>query len=250
LAVSDRDNQSGGAVFLSVVIPAHNEERRLGPSLRKVLGFLSLQTYSSEVVVVENGSADDTYGVAERAAKLSERVRIIRTATRGKGLAVRLGMLAAVGEYRFLCDADLSMPIENVSRFLPPRLEGVDIAIASREAAGAIIYDEPRYRRMIGRWFNRLTRMVLLPGLRDTQCGFKCFTADAAECLFSRQILDGMAFDAEVLYIARLKGLRIAEVPIPWYFDPDSRVRLLKDSLTMGADLLAVRANARRGMYE
>jgi dolichyl-phosphate beta-glucosyltransferase len=248
--MSDHDNQSAGAVFLSVVIPVHNEEQRLGPSLRKVLEFLSGQAYSSEVLVVENGSADDTYGVAEQAASLDCRIRIIQTSTRGKGLAVRLGMLAARGEYRFFCDADLSMPIENVSRFLPPQLEGVDVAIASREAPGAAVYDQPRHRRMIGRWFNRLTRAILLPGLRDTQCGFKCFTSAAAECIFSRQLLDGMAFDAEVLYIARLKGLRIAEVPIPWYYDPDSRVRLFKDSFAMGADLLAVRANAKRGRYE
>jgi len=241
---------TSGEPFLSIVIPAHNEERRLGPSLAKVFGFLAGQSYPAEVLVVENGSSDRTFDIASQATSEHPNLRAIRLDRRGKGLAVRRGMLEAAGRYRFLCDADLSMPVENVNRFLPPQLEGVDVAIASRAAPGSVVYDEPAFRKMTARWFNWLTRLVLLPGLTDTQCGFKCFTAEAAEFAFRRQAIDGMAFDAEVLYIARRRGWRIAEVAIPWYFDPDSRGRLFKDSLRMAADLLAIRRNAGRGMYD
>jgi len=243
-------NGQSGSVFLSVVIPAHNEERRLGPSLEKVFDFLAAQPYSAEVMVVENGSTDGTLQLAQQAAARYEHLRVLQADQRGKGLAVRQGMLEATGQYRFLCDADLSMPIDQVNRFLPPALPDAEVVIASREAPGAVVYDEPYYRRMIGRWFNRLTRLILLPGLRDTQCGFKCFRADAAEFIFRRQVIDGMAFDAEVLYIAKRRGYRIVEVPIPWYFDPDSRVRLFHDSGKMALDLLAIRRNGKKGIYD
>lgn len=240
----------GNEILLSIVIPAHNEERRLGPSLDKIFEFLSKQDYQAEVVVVENGSSDKTLQIAQQAAGAHGNLKVIAESRRGKGLAVRIGMLAARGEYRFLCDADLSMPIDQVNKFLPPELAEAEVAIASREAPGAVIYDEPYHRRMIGRWFNRLTRLILLPGLQDTQCGFKCFRSDIAEAIFTRQVIDGMAFDAEVLYIARRMGHRIVEVPIPWYFDPDSRVRLFHDSGKMAFDLLAIRRNGKRGVYD
>ena len=243
-------NVDSSQTFLSIVIPAHNEESRLGKTLEEIFEFLTDQSYSAEVFVVENGSADRTLQVARSAAAKHENLTVIQEARRGKGLAVRLGMLAARGQYRFLCDADLSMPIDQVNRLLPPELPDVEVAIASREAPGAVIYDEPYHRRMVGRWFNRLTRLILLPGLRDTQCGFKCFRADIAEFIFSRQVIDGMAFDAEVLYIARRRGHRIVEVPIPWYFDPDSRVKLFHDSGRMALDLLAIRRNGKKGIYE
>ena len=243
-------NVDSSQTFLSIVIPAHNEESRLGKTLEEIFEFLTDQSYSAEVFVVENGSADRTLQVARSAAAKHENLTVIQEARRGKGLAVRLGMLAARGQYRFLCDADLSMPIDQVNRLLPPELPDVEVAIASREAPGAVIYDEPYHRRMVGRWFNRLTRLILLPGLRDTQCGFKCFRADIAEFIFSRQVIDGLAFDAEVLYIARRRGHRIVEVPIPWYFDPDSRVKLFHDSGRMALDLLAIRRNGKKGIYE
>lgn len=244
------EGQSLDETFLSIVIPAHNEQERLGPSLTKIFAFLAGQSYSAEVLVVENGSGDRTLAIANQAAQVYPRLRVIHTDRRGKGLAVRRGMLEAVGRYRFLCDADLSMPIEHVNRFLPPQLQDVEVAIASRQGPGAVVYGQPAHRRLIGRWFNRLVRLLLLPGLDDTQCGFKCFSAAAAEFIFSRQVVDGMAFDAEALYIARRRGWPIAEVPIPWYFDPDSRVRLFGDSLAMLIDLLAIRSNAKRGLYD
>ena len=237
--------------FLSIVIPAHNEARRLPASLEKILAFLATQPYDAEVVVVENGSTDDTLALAQQfAAERNGIIRVIHEARRGKGLAVRRGMLEAKGEYRFLADADLSMPIEELPRFLPPVLADFDIAIASRELPGSRRVDEPPYRHLVGRMFNLMVQALALPGLRDTQCGFKCFRADVAEDLFSRQTLEGMSFDVEVLFVARRRGYRIVEVPITWYFDPDSRVRLVRDSLRMGLDLLTVRYNAWRGVYD
>lgn len=239
----------GGGVFLSIIIPAHNEALRLPATLEKVVAFLADQPYSAEVLVVENGSSDGTAEVAEAFAVGAGSVRVFREQRRGKGLAVRRGMLEARGEFRFLCDADLSMPIDEVNRFLPPALDGVDVAVGSREAPDSVVIDRPM-RRFIGRVFNLIVRMLGLTTLRDTQCGFKCFRAAAARDVFALQRLEGMAFDAEVLFIARRRGYRIAEVPVTWQIDRDSRVRLLQDSLAMGKDLLAIRWNGWRGSYD
>ena len=236
--------------FLSIIIPAHNEAQRLPPSLEKIDAFLKGQDYSSEVIVVENGSADGTFKIAKDFEQKFAYLRVFHEEARGKGLAIKRGMLEARGEYRFLCDADLSMPIEQVSRFLPPNLEPVDVAIGSREVQGAQRFNEPKYRHFIGRIFNTMVRWLVLPGLQDTQCGFKCFRDDVAEAVFPLQRLDGMSFDAEVLFIARKRGFKIVEVPIDWYHDPDSRVRLVKDSLRMGWDLLSIRWRDLMGKYD
>lgn len=236
--------------FLSIVIPAHNEEYRLPPSLQKIADFLQTQSYSAEVVVVENGSQDRTLEIAREFARQVPCLHVVSEAARGKGLAVRRGMLEAQGEYRFICDADLSMPIDQVNRFLPPALLHADVAIGSREIAGSMRYHEPAYRHLIGRGFNSIVRWMALPGLQDTQCGFKCFSAQAAKDVFNRQSLTGMSFDVEILFIARRLGYTIHEIPIDWYFDPDSRVRLIQDSLQMFLDLLTIRRNARMGLYD
>ncbi len=238
------------APFLSLIIPAHNEAQRLPNTLDRVLAFLRTQPYEAEVLVVENGSSDATYEIAQAYAARHRNLRVLRETERGKGLAVRRGMLAARGAYRFMADADLSMPIEELPRFLPPQLTDFDIAIASREAPGAVRYNEPAYRHLVGRIFNGMVRLLALPGLQDTQCGFKCFRGEVAEDVFRYQTLTGMSFDVEVLFIARRRGYRIVEVPIPWYFDPDSRVRLVQDSLRMAWDLLTIRWNAWRGRYD
>lgn len=237
------------APLLSIIIPAHNEEHRLPQSLEAIHAFLAVQDYTAEVVVVENGSSDRTLALAEDFAKKMREVRALHESRRGKGLAVRTGMLAAKGAYRFICDADLSMPIAEVNRFIPPLLPELDIAIASRELPGAVRYGEPLYRHLLGRGFNAMVRWMALPGLHDTQCGFKCFRAEIAERIFPLQTLEGMSFDAELLFIARRMGYRITEIPIPWYFNPDSRVRLFQDSLHMALDLIQIRRNARRGLY-
>lgn len=142
------------------------------------------------------------------------------------------------------------MPIEQVNRFLPPVLEAVDVAIGSRELPGSVRYDEPGYRHLIGRIFNTMVRWLVLPGIQDSQCGFKCFRAEVADAVFPLQTLGGMSFDAEVLFITRRNGYLVQEVAIDWYFDPDSRVRLVRDSLRMGFDLLKIRLNAIQGRYD
>jgi glycosyltransferase involved in cell wall biosynthesis len=235
--------------FLSIVIPAHNEEVRLPVTLQQVKDFAANQNYPLEVILVENGSRDCTLNIAQDFALGFPQMRVLRSELSGKGRAVRMGMLEARGEYRFMCDADFSMPVEEINRFLPPVLSGYDVAIASREAPGAARYAEPAYRHLVGRVYNAMIRLLALPGLNDTQCGFKCFRGTAAEALFPLQTLTGWSFDVEVLYIARRHNYKIVEVPIPWYFNAESKVRVWRDSLSMGTDLLKIRQNARRGLY-
>jgi dolichyl-phosphate beta-glucosyltransferase len=237
------------APFLSIIIPAHDEERRLPNTLEQVLAFLKTQSYTSEVLVVENGSQDRTFEIACEYDRRHPDLRVFREAQPGKGRAVRRGIREAKGEYRFVCDADLSMPIEQVNLFLPPACQ-CDIAIASREAPGAKRYGEPHYRHLTGRVFNYLIRLFVLPGLNDTQCGFKCFRAEAAEDLFRYQTLTGWSFDVEILCIAQRHGYSIEEIPIPWYYNPESKISILRDSWRMFLDLLVIKRNARRGLYE
>jgi len=237
------------APFLSLIFPAHNEETRLPDTLKQVCEFMAGQSYSMEVLVVENGSSDRTYSIAQEFAQNQPGLRVLQNTQSGKGRAVRQGMLAAQGEYRFMCDVVLSMPLTEINRFLPPALEGYDIGIASREAPGAVRHAEPYYRHFIGRIYNGLIRLLALPGLQDTQCGFKCFRGVAAQDLFSRQTLNGWSFDVEILFVARLLGYKIVELPIHWYYNPESKIRVVRDSVRMGLDLLAIRRNARRGVY-
>ncbi|MFQ3535938.1 MAG: dolichyl-phosphate beta-glucosyltransferase [Aggregatilineales bacterium] len=235
--------------FLSIIIPALNEALRLPESLRKIDAFLEQQPYRAEVIVVENGSTDDTVGVVRAFMQKHPYVRLFEGEPRGKGRAVRRGMLAARGAYRFLCDADLSMPIEEVSNFLPPKLEGYDVIIGSREAKGARRYNEPWHRHFMGRINNLIIKLLAVRGFEDTQCGFKAFTARAAEDLFGVSVINGIGFDVEILFLAQKRGYRIAEVPINWYFDPDSRMRLIKDSLGILREIFAIRRNWREGLY-
>jgi len=250
-------SESNWTPFLSIVIPAYNEERRLPPSLEKIVAYLQTQNYTSEILVVENGSTDATTAVVEAfiatrmAPTMPVRLSLMHS-TPGKGAAVKAGMLAAQGDYRFICDADLAMPIEEIAKFLPPaQLVGTfDIAIASRELPGAVRYDEPVYRHVMGRVFNWLVRLLAVPGIQDTQCGFKMFTREAAQTLFPLQRIDGWGFDVEVLYIGLRHGMRLTEVPINWHYQSDSRVRPLHDTINMVRELLKIRRNGDKGYYE
>jgi len=237
------------APFFSVIIPARNEEHRLPDTLKQVAAYLQAQPFEFEVLVVENGSTDNTLAIAQAFAAQNPQVRVLQNTQRGKGLAVKRGMLEARGEYRFMCDADLSMPITEISKFLPPALTGYDIVIASREAPGSIRYNEPIYRHLGGRGINLIIRLLALPGLQDSQCGFKCFTARAAEDLFRVQTLDGWSFDIELLFVARMWGYHLIEVPIHWYFQSESKVNAVRDALRMIRDIFTIRRNARRGLY-
>lgn len=235
--------------FLSIIIPAYNEEKRLSIALQQLIDFLSLQPYTSEVLVVENGSQDRTQEIAQQFAQLYPQVCVLHNPQRGKGLAVQRGMLAARGEYRFMCDADFSMPANQINRFLPPAVSDMDIVIASREATGAVRYNEPNYRHFVGRIYNFMIRLLALPVLQDTQCGFKCFRGVVADELFQVQTLPGWSFDVEILYIAQRRGYKILEIGIPWYFNPESKIRVMKDSFRMATDLLRIRLNDYQGRY-
>ncbi len=236
-------------MFLSVIVPAYNEKRRLPHSLRRIVGYLGKQEYTSEVIVVDDGSEDGTAQVVEEMMAELPLLSLIRTEHRGKGHAVKTGMLAGRGEYLFICDADLSMPIEELYQFLPPVLEGYDVAIASREVPGAQRYDEPPYRHFMGRVFNWMVRLFAVQGFQDTQCGFKCFRREAAREVFGYQTMDGWGFDVEVLFISQKRGYKIVEVPINWYYSANSRVHPIRDSINMFTEVLKIRLNDWRGRY-
>ena len=236
--------------FFSIIIPAYNEENRLPGTLEQLFRFLEKQPFASEIIVVENGSNDRTFEIAQKFANGQKNVHVLHNEQRGKGKAIQRGVLAASGEYIFLCDADLSMPVEEIRKFIPPQLENFDIAIASREAPGSVRYNEPYYRHFTGRVFNTLIRLLVLPSLQDTQCGFKCIRAKVARDIFPYQTLTGWAFDVELLYIARHHGYQIAEIPIHWYFNADSKISVFRDSLRMFLDLLRIRRNALLGLYD
>lgn len=235
--------------FLSIVFPAYNEELRLPDTLSNTLAFTSTLPYPCEIIIAENGSNDQTLSIAGDFASKNPTIRVLHIEQAGKGRAVQAGMLAATGEYRFICDVDLSMPITEIPRFLPPQTTAADIIIASREAPGSIRYNEPYYRHFIGRIFNKFVRLMILPQLQDTQCGFKCFSAAAAEKLFPLVTIPGWTFDVEVMAIAYRAGYRVKELAIPWYYHPHSKVRVVRDSWHMARDLVNIRIKLRRGTY-
>jgi dolichyl-phosphate beta-glucosyltransferase len=214
-----------------------------------VVAFAEAQDYPVDVVVVDNASTDRTALVVQAIAREHPVVRLLFQPVRGKGAAVRKAMLECDSQYRFICDADLAMPIEQLARFIPPSVPEYDVAIASREIAGAARHGEPRHRHIMGRLFNALVRATAVRGIQDTQCGFKCFEAASARDIFSHQRIDGWAFDVEVLHLAQLRGYRIVEVPIDWYYGEGSRVRPLRDSWNMFREVLKIRDNSKRGLY-
>lgn len=235
--------------FLSIIIPAFNEAARIPETLRKIGAYLSKQEFLSEIIVVENGSTDGTYQIVNEMQAEICCLTVLHEDQRGKGWAVRQGMFHAKGDYRFICDADLSMPIEEVAKFMPPAELRAPIAIGSREAPGAVRFGEPEYRHVTGRVFNWLVKLLVLPGLNDTQCGFKLFREDAAQEIFPRLTIFGWTFDVEALFIARKFGYKIVEIPIHWYHHPHSTVKIFRDSIRMGLDLIKVRFNDLMGKY-
>ncbi len=232
---------------MSVVIPAYNEELRISQTVREIIAYLVAQDYEWEIVVADDGSTDATARLVYKAAEGDSRIRVLPLPHGGKGWAVRNGMLAASGEFRLLCDADLSVPIAQVERLLPPCCEDTDIAVGSREAPGAARYGEPGRRHLMGRVFNSITRRLASLELADTQCGFKCFRGNAAVHLFDRATMNGFSYDVEVLHLARLHGLTIAEIGVDWHYREHSKVRPLRDAFSMTLDLLRIRWRHRNG---
>jgi dolichyl-phosphate beta-glucosyltransferase len=232
--------------FLSVVIPAFNEAVRLPRTLDRVGEFLRAAGHGHEILVVDDGSRD---GTADKARAAGATV-LRNDRNRGKGHAVRRGMLEARGQRRLMTDADLSTPIEELPRLLEKLAEGYDVAIGSRAVAGARIeIHQPWFRENMGRLYNLFVRALALPGLRDTQCGFKLWTAEATRAAFADARLDGFSFDVEALYLARKRGYRIAEVPVTWRNDAATRVSLGGGSAAF-PDLLRIRLNEWMGRYD
>jgi dolichyl-phosphate beta-glucosyltransferase len=239
-------------VDLSIIVPAYNEEHRLPPTLAKLHAFLQTQPYRYEIVVVDDGSKDNTIGVTEALMATIPNLRIVRQIpNRGKGAAVRRGMLEARGQIRVMCDADGSMPAEELPKLLAPIIAcKAEIAIGSRYVEGAKTdVKQPFYRVLWSRLCNRVIQKSLVPGVRDTQCGFKAFTAEAARDLFRYARIDGWAFDLEILALARRRGFGIAEIGVEWKDDGRSRVNPLKDMWKVIREAMLIRRNLRRGVY-
>ena len=236
--------------MLSIIIPAYNEEVRLPTSLEQVDRFVAAQPFPIEVIVVNNNSRDATPRIAQDFAATHPYLRVLHQPRQGKGAAVQMGMLDGCGEYLFICDADFSMPVEEINKFMPPAAAAYDVAIASREAPGARRVGEPQYRHLMGRIFNLIVRVLAIPHIQDTQCGFKVFHRNVARDVFALQTIDGWGFDVEVLFIALKHGYKLIEVPITWYYRPQSRISPLKDSINMVLEVLKVRRNGWRGLYD
>ena len=234
---------------LSIVIPAYNEARRLPESFARLHDELQRQDYLTEVIVVDDGSEDSTAAVVRAWMGRWHALRLIEIPHGGKGGAVRAGALAAQGAWIVLADADFSMPVQELARFSPFEFPDADILIASREAPGARRFGEPFYRHVMGRAFNFAVRALLIPGVDDTQCGFKRLRRDVALDLFLHQTISGWGFDVELLYVARLRGYTIRETPVSWYYKSGSKVHPLRDTFSMGRDVVRVWRNARASRY-
>jgi len=238
------------APFLSVVVPAYDEEARIAASLERLMKHLSARPRAWELVVVNDGSTDRTAEIVRGFAARDPRVKLVDGPHTGKGAAVKRGLSEAKGEWRFMCDADLSMPPEHLDRFFAgdggrPKF---DVSIASREASGARRIGEPLKRHVYGRLFNYVVQIVALRGIRDTQCGFKLYSARAVEAVFPHQRLAGFGFDVEALFLARKAGFTIGEIPIDWHYQSNSKVTLRNGALGF-LDVLRVRLNHFRGRY-
>lgn len=230
-------------------MPAFNEESRITALIDAVRSYLGSSPLSWELVIVDDGSSDRTAALAEAAALTDRRVTLIRSEHHGKGAALRRGMTAARGTRRFMADADLAVSIDQLPRFLHAMDGGrADIVIGSREAAGAERRGESFSRHSLGRVFNALVQIVALPGIRDTQCGFKMLRAEVVETVLPHLTIDGFAFDVEMLYVARLAGFRILEVGVVCEYGPGTTVGARRGAAAF-IDILRVRWRAWRGRY-
>lgn len=238
-------------VFLSVVVPAYNEEKRIEATLRSIDAYLSSQPYSYEIIVVDDGSRDGTYSLVERLSHEIKGLRIISYRdNRGKGWAVRWGMLEAKGKIRLFMDADNSTTVDQVERMLPYFEKGAHIVIGSRKVKGAVItLHQPWLRENLGRAFNVVARLLSGLPMKDTQAGFKAFTAEAAEKIFPLQTISRWSFDVELLVIGRRLGFVVAEVPIVWKNDARSHVSISSMASVL-KDLVRIRLNAIKGAYD
>ncbi len=246
--------------FLSIVIPAYNEAVRLPLTLNHILSYLAQQSYTAELLVIDDGSVDNTVTVLEEMIHQHENIVVIKNQHRGKGYTVRTGMLAATGKFILFSDADLAVPIEELEKLLPYLASGYDIVIASREGQGACRIGEPYYRHIMGRVFNLIVRMFALGAFQDTQCGFKFFKRDAAQHIFSQVLLYGAnmkqvkgpavtGFDVELLFLAMKQGYKVKEVPIKWIYKAETKVNPIKDTWRNLMDIVRIRWYDLTGQY-
>ena len=236
---------------LSVVVPAYNEEERLEATLREMAAYLEDTGRSAEIIVADDGSADGPSLLVQALAREIPGLRLIRLpANRGKGYAVRTGVVNSVGERVLFADADGATPFAELARLDAALDAGADVAIGSRALEQDSVEVKTRfYRRIMGRAFHALVSTVAIRGYQDTQCGFKLLTSRAAHDLFSRMRMNGFSFDVEMLLMAQQLGFRIAEVPVNWTHQPGSRVNLVVDSMKMAKDLFVIRSHLLRGDY-
>ena len=243
---------------LSILVPAYNEEQRILPTLARIVEYMDERGVPYEIIVVDDGSRDATRQVVHSFAADHPTVRLEsyddergNPLNRGKGYAVRRGVLAAKGRNILFSDADLSTPIEEMEKLLPSINEGkCGVAIASRALAGSnLAVHQPWYREAMGRTFNAFVQRLAVPGIQDTQCGFKAFSGEAARRIFNKARIDGFGFDTEVLFLARKYGYRVLEVPVTWRHRENSRVSPFVAPFQMMRELLQVRRNDRRGFY-
>jgi dolichyl-phosphate beta-glucosyltransferase len=237
---------------ISVIIPAYNEEQRIIPTIRRISEYLKDNWRDYEIVIVDDGSADGTARIVEKLSGSLPNVSLLRSErNRGKGSAVKRGVLSSRGEFLLISDADLSTPIEEIEKLLAFMDEGYDIVIGSRGLSSSELeMRQPWYREGMGRAFNVLVSVFLMGGIKDTQCGFKLFRGDVARKVFEKCRIEGFSFDVEVLFLAGKMGCGIKEVPIRWINSPASKVRIIKDSVGMFIDILMIRAHWATGAYK
>ena len=236
----------------SFIVPAYNESERLTVSLPKILDYVRQQALPSEIIVVNDGSQDDTADVVRRFMAANPDVRLVENpGNRGKGYSVRNGMLHATGDVVLFTDADLSSPIYEADKLFAAIRQGADVAIGSRWLQRDLQTErQPWYRQLYGRMFNVALRVMLGLKYRDTQCGFKAFTRRAVQTIFTRQRVERWGFDPELLFLADKFEFRTAEVPVEWAHDHRSKINPLRDGMKMMVEMLAVRWNDMRGLYK
>jgi dolichyl-phosphate beta-glucosyltransferase len=236
---------------VSLIIPAYNEEERIGPTLTKIISYLSSRPYEGEIVVVDDGSTDSTVKEAMAHSGGPVPLRVVENpGNKGKGYSVRHGMREGRGEFLIFSDADLSTPIEETEKVLRAHSRGSDVVVASRRLARSVLeIKQPWYREFMGRSFNLVVQTFAVRGISDTQCGFKGFTRDAAAAVFSKAVIDRFGFDVEILFLARKLGFTVKEIPVRWIDSPFSRVDPLRDPYRMFMEVLKVRKNDIEGVY-